>query len=676
MCGLVGFITNNNNIVGSLNEIVEKMSSSIDYRGPDDSGVWTNESVGIALGHRRLSILDLSQAGHQPMISATGRFVIAYNGEIYNHLELRSELLQLGVPDNWSGHSDTETLLAGIEQWGITSTLTKAIGMFAFALWDKETETLHLVRDRFGEKPLYYGWSGESISDNKLSFVFGSELKALKKFPNFSNKICQNALANYLRFLYVPAPESIYEDIYKLEPGCILSIKSNLPAAPNHVLSAPYEDHKITLKRWWSLAEVVEIGSKNFFENETYAIAELHESLKRAVKSQSLADVPLGAFLSGGVDSSLIVALMQEHHVKPIKTFTVGFEESNFDESPFAKAVSDHLGTDHCEIKITAKETLELVPQLAKMYDEPFADSSQIPTHLVCKAARQQVTVAVSGDAGDELFGGYNRYLWGPKLWKKISWMPYPIRKLLGKCIIQVPIAFWDILEASFNFMSSQSTGINHLGNKAHKFGSKLKSVKNVDDLNWSFVYTWHDPSEVLLRTSNPEFNYEKIYKPKNGIENPQLNLMYIDSITYLPGDILCKVDRAAMSIGLETRIPFLDKNVAEVAWRLPLNMKIRGNEGKWALRQILYKYVPRELIERPKAGFSVPLSNWLRGPLREWAEELLSEKKLLDQGFFKPEIIEKKWKEHLKGNKDYSSELWAILMFQSWLELNTEQVS
>lgn len=683
MCGLVGFINKDTDVLTNLNQIVENMASAIDYRGPDDSGTWADYTIGIALGHRRLSILDLSTAGHQPMHSVTGRYVIAYNGEIYNHLDMRAELLDLGVSPNWNGHSDTETLLAGFEQWGIIPTLTKANGMFAFALWDKHTNTLHLARDRFGEKPLYYGWTGDNTNEKHVSFVFGSELKALTKHPNFENKVSHSALEKYLRFLYVPAPESIYQDIYKLEPGCILSIKNDLPIAPSYALSAPYENLKLTIQRWWCLAEIVENGSKNPFTNETEAIDSLHESLRKAVKTQSIADVPLGAFLSGGVDSSLIVALMQEQNNKPIKTFTVGFEESKFDESPYAKAVSKHLGTEHTTIVISAKETLAIVPQLAKMYDEPFADSSQIPSYLISKIAQKQVTVALSGDAGDELFGGYYRYLWGPKIWRSLMWIPYPIRNQLCELLSAVPIRFLNVLEGPFNYLLPKSKQVNNLAEKILKMALRLKNINSYENLYRNIVSTWQNPEEILLNEKNEVKVKEKnnsnnkfINIPKSGLEKIELNFMYQDTVNYLPGDILCKLDRASMATSLETRVPFLDKYVTEVAWRLPLNMKIRGNEGKWALRQILYKYVPRELIERPKAGFAVPISNWLRGPLREWAEELLSPSKLHNQGFFKPEIIEYKWKEHLKGNKDYSSELWAILMFQSWLEFNCKQVN
>jgi asparagine synthase (glutamine-hydrolysing) len=684
MCGLVGFLSKNPRVVGHLNVISQSMAAAISYRGPDDSGFWSDAHAGVALGHRRLSILDLSSAGHQPMHSASGRYVLAYNGEIYNHLEIRAKLETLGTSIVWRGYSDTETLLAGFEQWGIVSTLNRAVGMFAIALWDTQTQTMHLARDRFGEKPLYYGWTNNNgkAGVNCLespAFIFGSELKALCAYPGFANQLSRSALANYLRFMYVPAPQSIYQDIYKLEPGCILSISRDFPAAPTQILRAPINQTGLSLKRWWSLADVVETGSKELLTDENEAIHELGQRLRESVRLQSLADVPLGAFLSGGVDSSTIVALMQEQNMNPVKTFTVGFEESSFDESPYAKAVAQHLGTCHTELYVTATEAQSVIPQLATMYDEPFADSSQIPTHLVCKAAKQHVTVALSGDAGDELFGGYNRYFWGPRIWNRLAWLPYSVRKSLGAMIAAVPITAWDTLGKPINAVRSNTLGIAHAGYKAHKLANRLQSVHDLDDLYWSLVTEWQDPAQIMLREdasalTQESFNQElfnplSITMPNSGIEESQLRMMYLDSMTYLPDDILCKVDRAAMATSLETRVPFLDHRVAELAWCLPLNMKIRGNEGKWALRQVLYKYVPRDLIERPKAGFGIPIGQWLRGPLRGWAEDLLSVDTLRKQGYFKVESIEKKWQEHLNGRCDHTNALWTILMFQSWLE-------
>jgi asparagine synthase (glutamine-hydrolysing) len=602
---------------------------------------------------------------------------MAFNGEIYNHMELRAVLEAQGWTAPWYGHSDTETLLAGGEAWGLEETLKRAVGMFAIAFWDTQTRTLHLARDRFGEKPLYYGWAG---AGKNSAFVFGSELKALRAYPDFANPVSREALALYMRFTYVPAPHSIYQGVYKLEPGCMLTLSRALPdhplAAPSLALRPPATHSGLTLRRWWALADVVQAGARHLFTNETEAVDALEQRLKDAVQLQSLADVPLGAFLSGGVDSSTIVALMQQQASQPVKTFTVGFEEAGFDESPHAHAVATHLGTDHTELFVSAAEAQAVIPQLSQMYDEPFADSSQIPSHLVCKAARQQVTVALSGDAGDELFGGYNRYFWGPRIWNRLAWLPYPARQALGAAIHALPMAGWDALSYPLNALLPGGKGIARAGDKAHKLAARLGGVRNLDDLYRSLVSEWQDPACVVKCASG--FNNGVLLEPPSllddplptkGVEQSQLRMMYLDIITYLPDDILCKVDRAAMATSLETRVPFLDHRVAELAWQLPLNMKIRGNEGKWALRQVLYKHVPRELIDRPKAGFGIPVGQWLRGPLRDWAESLLAENRLQAEGYFHPAPIRAKWAEHLNGSRDHTPGLWAVLMFQAWLE-------
>jgi asparagine synthase (glutamine-hydrolysing) len=707
MCGFAGFLLGQPGGLDGPEALATHMANAIAYRGPDDFGAWADPQAGIALGHRRLSIVDLSPAGHQPMASRSGRFVMAFNGEIYNHMELRAELERGdglprfarndGVGDGdgllrfarndgvgarndgagggaWRGHSDTETLLAGFEQWGVEATLAKTVGMFAIALWDVQARTLHLARDRFGEKPLYYGWAGSGAG---RAFVFGSELKALRAFPGFANPLCRQALAQYMRFMYVPAPRSIYQGIYKLEPGCVLTITGTPPAeAPAQPLRPPAVHGSLSLRRWWSLADVVQAGAKNQLTDEVEAVQLLEQRLADAVRLQSLADVPLGAFLSGGVDSSAIVALMQQQATRPVKTFTVGFEEAGFDESPHAKAVARHLGTDHAELFVTAAEAQAVIAQLPAMYDEPFADSSQIPTHLVCRAARQHVTVALSGDAGDELFGGYNRYFWGPRIWAKLAWLPYPVRQALGAAISAMPVAGWDALSRPANALRPGGQGIAQAGDKAHKLAARLRGVRDLDDLYLSLVSEWQDPAAVvrgdhgaavveppsLLADPLPEADL-------SGVANSPLRMMYRDSMTYLPDDILCKVDRAAMAVSLETRVPFLDHRVAELAWQMPLGMKIRGGQGKWALRQVLYKHVPRALIDRPKAGFGIPVGQWLCGPLRPWAESLLDEARLQQEGYFYPAPIRQKWAEHLAGQRDHTASLWAVLMFQSWLE-------
>ena len=496
MCGVTGFLMAPIRTEGELKETAEKMSNAIAHRGPDDANAWADAQAGIALGHRRLAIIDLSLAGRQPMTSSSGRFVVAFNGEVYNHLNIRAELLADGAAPDWRGHSDTETLLAAVDHWGIEAALNKTVGMFAIALWDVQEHTLHLARDRFGEKPLYYGWVGSGAD---RAFVFGSELKALRAFPGFDNPVCRQSLAQYMRFMVVPAPRSIYQGIYKLEPGCMLSIIGTPPAdAPAQPLRPFANYQSLSLRRWWSLADVVQAGTENQLTDEVEALQKLEECLSESIRLQLLGDVPLGAFLSGGVDSSAIVALMQQQAKEPVKTFTVGFEEAGFDESPHARAVARHLGTDHAELFVTAAEAQAVIAQLPAMYDEPFADSSQIPTYLVCRAAREHVTVALSGDAGDELFGGYNRYFWGPRIWAKLAWLPYPLRQALGASISALPVAGWDALSHTVNTFLPSGKGIAQAGDKAHKLAVRLRGVRDLDDLYISLVSEWQDPALVV----------------------------------------------------------------------------------------------------------------------------------------------------------------------------------
>jgi asparagine synthase (glutamine-hydrolysing) len=667
MCGLTGLLARKSG--DELESSVRRMADTLFLRGPDDHGTWVDESNGIALGHRRLAILDLSAAGHQPMLSQSGRFAIAFNGEIYNHKELRAELAFAGAAPQWRGQSDTETLLAAFQWWGFEATLSRCVGMFAIALWDLRDRTLYLARDRFGEKPLYYGWLGDA-------FAFGSELKALRAYKGFSNSISREALAQYLRFNYVPAPRTIYRDIYKLEPGTYLVLAgSRVPPPPAAPLRPGDQHETIRVDRYWSFSDAIEAGAEQAFSDEEAVLRELEVQLQEAVRAQSLADVPLGAFLSGGVDSSTIVALMQlqarASGGPPVKTFTVGFDDPAFDESAHAKAVARHLDTDHYEMFVTAADARAVIPQLPTLFDEPFADSSQIPTHLVCRAARQHVTVALSGDAGDELFGGYNRYFWGPRIWSRIGWMPFPARRLLGAAISKLPVGVWDSISVPWNRLAG-ADGAVRLGDKAHKLAARLQSVKGIDDLYLSLVSEWRDPASLVVGEGAairepPSLLDDPL--PARGASDEQLRMMYRDSISYLPDDILCKVDRAAMGVSLETRVPFLDHRVVEAVWRMPLHMRIRGNVGKWALRQILYKYVPHQLIERPKAGFGIPVGQWLRGPLRDWAEALLDPDRMAREGYLKPEPVRGRWAEHLSGRRDYTPSLWAILMFQAWLE-------
>jgi asparagine synthase (glutamine-hydrolysing) len=665
MCGFAGILTG----VGASSDhkyLGLAMVGTLRHRGPDDVGAWAEafEEGGVALAHTRLAIVDTSAAGHQPMHSTSGRWVLVFNGEIYNHLELRASLEAAGaVSAQWRGNSDTETLLAAIETWGLSDTLRRCVGMWALALWDRQSRQLYLARDRLGEKPLYAGWVAGRF------FAFASELKALRTLPGFNNPVCREALAQYLRLGYVPGPGTIYQGIHKLPPG---TWSLALPGQQEWQMPQPY---------WEVTADAVTPGlaaaQRASTLDDTVAISQMEATLSEAVRMQALADVPLGAFLSGGVDSSTIVALLQAQSTNRVSTFTIGFDEVGFDESPYAAAVAAHLGTAHQTLHVTAREARDVIPQLPWMYDEPFADSSQIPTHLVCRTARQQVTVALSGDGGDELFGGYNRYFWAPRIWSKVAWLPTPLRRTFGAGVHAVPSALWDRL--------GDIAGVVRMGDKAHKLAARLKTVRNIDDLYESLVTEW--PAGLgLVRQDGKSGSYERFEQAvygkihgsvlPSGLSEPATRMMLRDTLTYLPDDILCKVDRAAMACSLETRAPFLDHRVVELAWRLPVHMKIRGNQGKWALRQVLYKYVPKELIERPKAGFGIPMGSWLCGPLREWAEALLNPKRLADEGYLYSEPITRVWREHLSGRRDHSAKLWAVLMFQSWLEYQRSPIT
>ena len=657
MCGITG-------IFGDIREedlykFTRNMSKSIVHRGPDNSGIWVNGKSGIAFGHQRLSVVDLSSAGHQPMMSPCGRFLTVFNGEIYNHMQLREKLNSSIYEQSWNGHSDTETLVSAFSQWGIEKTLNHLVGMFAIAVWDFKVQKLYLIRDRFGEKPLYYGWSNGV-------FLFGSELKALRSYKGFNNAIDRNALSLYMQYMYVPSPYSIFKDIYKLDPGCILQIDSHGRGnPPKQITSSVFNGKGISIKQWYSLSKVAKNGQNNLIKDENEAVELLEKTLLESVPLQLKSDVPLGAFLSGGVDSSVIVALMSKVCNHPVETFTIGFEESAFNEAIYAKEVARHLGSNHHELYVTSGDAFEVIPSLPSLYDEPFADSSQIPTYLVSKLASKNVTVSISGDAADELFGGYNRYLWGERVWNKLKWMPPIIRQTLGMTIQRVPTFTWDIIGR----LMPNKHKVGLLGNKAHRMAYRLKTVNSLDDMYHSLVTEGFNEDKLV-------YNDDFILKTKLDISNIILDvnesahrMMLWDAITYLPDDILTKVDRAAMGVGLETRIPFLDHRVAELAWRLPLNMKIKDGVSKWPIRQVLYKYVPKELIERPKAGFAVPVGQWMRGPLREWAGDLLNEHRIWDEGYFNPELVKNIWNQHLSKSYDWTPRLWAILMFQAWLD-------
>ena len=646
MCGLTGLWgrkSHGQDIAG----IAHAMATRIQHRGPDDAGVWCDPESGFALAHRRLSVLDLSPAGHQPMLSANGRWVLAYNGEVYNHLLLRQRLEGESAAPAWRGHSDTETLLACIEAWGIERTLQASVGMFAIALWDRSERALVLARDRIGEKPLYYGWQGDT-------FLFGSELKALRAHPAFNAGVDRGALALLLRHNYIPAPYSIYQGIHKLPPGTFL----RLDGGQRDVEPVPY----------WSLAEVAERGmAQPFAGSDAEALDALERHLGSAVCGQMVADVPLGALLSGGIDSTVISALMQASSSRPVRTFTIGFDEKQYDEAAHARAVAAHLGTDHTELRLSGGDALALVPQLPAMYDEPFADSSQLPTHLVMKLARQHVTVALSGDAGDEMFGGYNRYFLGPKTWDRIRWMPPALRRAVGAWLTALPAPTVNKMLGPL----AGRAGIALPGDKAHKLGARLTGVRSLDDLYVSLVSEWPDPAGMVVGGHMPpNLLDDRSSWPKLG--DPVARMMALDGLTYLPDDILVKVDRASMAVSLETRAPFLDRDVIEFAWSLPMSMKLRDGRGKWILRELLDRHVPRELIERPKMGFGIPLDQWLRGPLREWAGDLLAEDRLRREGYLRPEAITRTWQAHLRGDGSFGYRLWSVLMFQAWLAEQT----
>ena len=652
MCGFVGFL-GGLAAQGQLGDeaMLKLMANTIANRGPDDAGFWTDAEQRVGFGHRRLSIVDLSPAGHQPMASDSGRYVIAFNGEIYNHMDCRAALAMTGA--GWRGHSDTETLLAGFDAWGIQGTLERCNGMFAFAVWDKQTRALTLGRDRLGEKPLYYGWQGQG---QHATFLFGSELKALKSYPTFAAGIDRNALCLLMRHNYIPAPYSIYEGIAKLEPGCLLTVSLAQPEP--------------AVVRYWSAAAVAVAGCATpFAGTPEQAVDALEVSLKSAVQQQMMADVPLGAFLSGGIDSSTIVALMQAQSVRPVKTFAIGFNEVGYNEAVHAKAVAGHLGTDHTELYVTPQQALDVIPRLTTLYCEPFSDSSQIPTFLVSQLARQQVAVSLSGDGGDELFCGYNRYSMTHKWWQKLSVMPAGSRRLAARGLTALAPSRWNALLGPVQGLLPGSLRQVNLGDKLHKAAGVLAS-SSVDALYLSLVSHWDDPASVVIGGTEPLTLLTGNPPQLTGLDEIQ-RMMALDTLTYLPDDILVKVDRAAMGNSLEGRVPFLDHRVVEFAWSLPQRMKLRDGVGKWVLREVLYRYVPKALIERPKMGFSVPIGDWLRGPLRDWAETLLGEERLQREGYFHPAPIRQKWVEHLSGTRNWEYHLWDVLMFQAWLAEN-----
>lgn len=652
MCGLAGFLAPGWANLGAA-DAVRRMADTLAHRGPDDAGVWTDDDAGVALAHRRLAILDLSPAGHQPMQCPAGRYILVFNGEIYNHVDLRAELEKLGLAPQWRGHSDTETLLAGFSVWGIRQTVERCVGMFAFAVWDRQLRQLTLARDRLGEKPLYYGWQGHG---EQACLLFGSELKALRAHPAFAGQIDRGAVALLMRYNYVPTPYSIYCGIRKLPPGTVLTLSwRRRDAVPE-----PY----------WSLAEVAVSGQHSPFSGSPDEAVDLLDGLLRqAIGRQMLADVPLGAFLSGGVDSSTIVALMQAQSTRPIKTFTIGFDEAAYNEAEHAKAVARHLGTDHSTLYVSPAEAMAVIPKLPSLYCEPFSDSSQIPTLLVSQLARSRVTVSLSGDGGDELFGGYNRYLLANRLWRKLARLPRGVRQGVADGIRTLSPATWNAFLTPMQRLLPAKLKLANIGDKMHK-GADVLAAESIDDLYRGLVSHW-DPASLVLDAIEPTTVLCGDVPSLEGLDSIQ-RMMALDTISYLPDDILVKVDRAAMGVSLETRVPMLDHHVVEFAWKLPFDLKIRHGQGKWPLRRVLDRYVPANLIERPKMGFGVPIDSWLRGPLRDWAEALLDPVRLRKEGFFKPVVVQRFWQEHLSGRRSWQYHLWDILMFQAWLEHNS----
>jgi asparagine synthase (glutamine-hydrolysing) len=649
MCGITGFWNpQRDDDTAALQNIVLGMTDTIIHRGPDDSGAWVDAAAGVALGFRRLAIVDLSPTGHQPMHSADDRYEIVFNGEVYNFLELRKELSALG--HSFRGTSDTEVMLAAICQWGLTAAVQRFNGMFAFALWDCVERRLHLVRDRLGIKPLYYGWSGGV-------FLFGSELKTLRAHPAFHAEINRDVLALFLRHIYIPAPYSIYSGIRKQPPGTILTLTED------HAQQSPH------IEAYWTARQAAEEGRANPLQcGDEEAVSALDALLRDGIEKRMIADVPLGAFLSGGVDSSNVVAIMQAISSRPVKTFSIGFHESDYNEAAHAAEVARHLGTDHTELYVTPEEARAVIPRLPALYDEPFADSSQIPTFLVSQLARQHVTVSLSGDGGDELFAGYNRYYWGRDIWRSVGWVPGVLRRAVFDPLSHVRPETWMKILKAAGPLAPKAARQRHFPDKMQKLLAIL-GVDTQEELYLKLISLWQNPEAVVLNGYEPP---TALTDRAQWADVPDFVhwMMYLDMVTYLPDDILVKVDRASMGVSLESRVPYLDDHrVAEFAWRLPESMKIRGGQSKWLLRQVLYQYVPPALIERPKMGFGVPIDAWLRGPLRDWAESYLAEDRLRREGFLDPAPIRQKWAEHLSGQRNWQYPLWGVLMFQAWLE-------
>jgi asparagine synthase (glutamine-hydrolysing) len=649
MCGIAGFWSRKLLSEDKLKDIAFKMSRELINRGPDDNGVWLDKEDGLALAFRRLSIIELSKAGHQPMVSSSGRYVIIYNGEIYNHLELRDSLKRDGLSKLWRGKADSETLIESIEYWGISETLKKCIGMFAFALWDKKEKNLVFARDRIGEKPLYYGTQNDFL-------IFSSDLKAFKQHPAFNKKINRNAISLFFRYGYIPSPYSIYEKIYKLTPGSYITFSSPTSQPKEYIYwESEYENQRNNIKN---------------YNSDVRPVEELDILLNKVIKQQIIADVPVGVFLSGGVDSSLIAAIAKKQSSAPVKTFTIGFEDDLYNEAPDAKNISTHLKTEHHELVLSNQMLLDVIPKIPQLFSEPFSDSSQIPTFLVSKLAKNDITVALSGDGGDELFGGYTTYSKANSILKKMSYIPSLLRGELNFSSIISIFEKYPFLKKKIESILSKKYNFNNGGliEKLIKI-NKLINSNSPNKFYENFISINTNPDNIVIgaKTVN-NINFELF----NDLHFYDM-MMGVDMLTYLPDNIMCKVDRCSMGVSLETRAPFLDHRVIAFSSKLPLEMKIRGNKGKWILKKLVNRYIPTHLIDRPKKGFSVPLNELLRGPLKDWCIDLLNESEMKKEGYLKSGPINDKLKEHLSGNRDWSTYLWNVLMFQQWLKLIDE---
>jgi len=634
MCGIAGIYSFDRNNHENFENQILNMTNSQTHRGPDSYGIYNFTDINLSFGHRRLSILDLSENGNQPMESPNSRYVITFNGEIYNHLKLREEIVDV----KWRGSSDTETLLACFDSWGFEKTISKISGMFSFGLFDKKEKKLYLSIDRAGEKPLYY-----SFIQNKL--IFSSELKAFNFYNNFKKNIDKDSLATFMKLGYIPAPNTIYKDVYKVEPGTYITI---------------YNNSKHEVKKYWTLDNNHQ-NKSSYYNDKKLIINNLEELLIQSINEQMISDVPIGAFLSGGIDSSLITAIMQSLSDKPINTFSIGFVNKDYDESLYSNRVAKYLRTNHHEKIIGPKDCLDIIPKLSQIYDEPFGDSSSMPTYLLSKLAKESVTVSLSGDGADELFGGYERYYRGMAYWRILSAIPIQIRKYIRYLLLSLPAN-------SIDKINNRLFTTNKLGYKIHKIASSL-DARNTKLFLQSLVSYWNDTDNLVINGNCNTTSYHTV-SPDN-FDDLKSYAMFCDFNSYLPGDILTKVDRASMSVGLECRSPYLNKNVIEFSNRLPINYKIRNGTSKWILKKILYKYLPKQFFERPKTGFSVPIDSWLRGPLKSWASELINPKRLIIENNLNAKLVEQRWQALLNGEKSYQYQLWNVLIFQQWLNDN-----